>query len=165
MTDIQVATIRIARSYLGKQEPGPLPNRGPHVDTWLAFVGIRPQRLENGAPWCAAFSSWCIYQAAAELRVQWRFRKSAGALRLLEVNTDLRIDDPEPGCLVIWDHGKGRGHAGIVTGVTRVGDQPASIEVIAGNTNADGSRDADSVLEREFHFPQAHAVAGYLRVA
>jgi len=164
MTDLQLAAVRIARSYLGKQEPGPMPNRGPLVDQWLAFVGIRPQGLENGSPWCAAFASSAIYQAATGLGVTLAFRKSAGALRLLDVNQDLRVADPEAGCLVVFDHGGGKGHVGIVTGVTRVGGELAGITVIAGNTNEDGSRDADSVVERGFPFPQARRVAGYLEI-
>lgn len=165
MTDLALVTIRIARSYLGKQEPGPLPNRGPNVDTWLAFVGIRPVDGEKGAPWCAAMASWCVYQAATELHISTTFRKSAGALRLLDVNADLRITEPEDGALVIWDHGGGKGHVGIVTGVTRVGSEVAGISVVAGNTSADGmSRDADSVAERGFPFPSARQIAGYLAI-
>ena len=165
MTDLQLAAIRIARSYLGKQEPGPLANRGPEVDLWLAFVGIRPEPGEAGKPWCAAFVSACIYQAASGLGVQCEFRKSAGALRLLDVNAELRVAEPDAGCLVVWDHGSGKGHVGIITGITRVGAEIASMDVISGNTNEEGSRDADSVVERGFPFPQARTVAGYLRIA
>jgi hypothetical protein len=165
VTDLQVSAIRIARSFLGKRELGPLANRGPDVDAWLAFCGIRPEPTEAGKAWCACFASWCVARAAAEIGVTPLFRRSAGALRLLEVNQELRVAGPDPGCLVVWQHEGGKGHVGIITGVTRVGGELASIDVIAGNTSADGaSRDADSVAERGFPFPQARTVAGYLEI-
>lgn len=164
--DLALATIAIARRYIGRQE-GAIPNRGPLVDEWLAFVGIHPAPGEAGSPWCSAFACWIALQAAKQVGVGLTFRKSAGALRLLSLNADLVIAEPEPGALAIWDHGGGKGHVGIVTG-TIVESQDgaetlASVIAIAGNTNAAGSRDADSVFERGFAMPDAR-IAGYVRL-
>lgn len=45
-----------------------------------------------------------------------QFKKSASALRLLELNADLKTDDPQPGDLIVFDHGQGLGHVAIKTG-------------------------------------------------
>lgn len=153
------ATIAHARRYAGRNMETLGRNDGPEIREWLSALGIR-----QPAAWCAAFATAMIREAAKSIGHKLDFRGSAGALRLLDVNQDLRIAEPEPGCLVIWDHGGGNGHVGIVTGVTRIGGELASIECISGNTNAESSRDADSVVERDFTFPQARQVAGYLRI-
>jgi len=160
MTPLALAAIRIARSHLGPQETSP--NDGPLVREWLADVG-----MERPMPWCAAFATWCVRQAAREVGARLHFRGSAGALRLLDLNQSMMVLEPDGESLemVIWDHGGGKGHVGIITGVTRVGGMLAGLQVIAGNTSADGlSRDADSVAERGFPFPSARQIAGYLRI-
>lgn len=135
-------------------------NDGPDIREWLGERGIT-----EPAPWCAAFACAQIHEAARSLGIVLELRYSAGALRLCDLNPELHIDAPEIGCLVVWDHGGGKGHVGIVTGVTEVGGELASIEVIAGNTNLEGSREGNAVVERGFPFPQARRLAGYIRVA
>jgi hypothetical protein len=49
---------------------------------------------------------------------------------------------PKRGCLVILDHGGGKGHAGVVTAVHADG----TLSWGSGNTNAAGSRVGDSLL-------------------
>jgi cell wall-associated NlpC family hydrolase len=89
-------------------------------------------------------------------------RKSASAMHLLEYNQHLLTLDPKPGDLVIWDHGKGLGHVGILTGTTHINGTLTSIDVIAGNTSEDGkSRNGDRVAE---HPCTLELIAGYLRV-
>lgn len=136
------------------------PNDGPEIREWLARRSIH-----TPAAWCAAFACAMIEDAATALRDTLQMRRSAGALRLLELNHDLILTEPETGCLVVFDHGGGLGHVGIVTGVTTIAGELASIQVISGNTNAEGSRDANQVCERGFPFPQARRLAGYIRVA
>jgi hypothetical protein len=154
------AIIAKARRYRGRMVETDGPNDGPEIREWLSARGIHVP-----AAWCAAFACAQAREAAADLQVTLAFRGSAGALRLLDLNPDLVVAEPEPGALVIWDHGHGKGHAGIVTGVTRVDRALAEIDVIAGNTNADGSRDANMVWERSFPQPDgARKIAGYIRI-
>lgn len=138
------------------------PNDGPEIREWLRRRGIA-----QPAAWCAAFACAMIEDAATALKDTLQMHRSAGALRLLELNPELVLDAPETGCLVVWDHGEGKGHVGIVTGVTTIGGELASIQVIAGNTLLDvpGARDGNAVVERGFPFPQARRLAGYVRVA
>lgn len=135
-------------------------NDGPEVREWLSRRGIM-----QPAPWCASFACAMAEDAARAMGYTLQLHRSAGALRLLALNPDLVLADPEVGCLVIGDEGGGKGHAGIVTGVTMVGGQLVSIEVISGNTNLEGSREGNAVVERGFPFPQARRLAGYVRVA
>lgn len=160
-TGLAELTITNARRYAtGKSLEIDGANDGPDVREWLLLRGI-----DRPAPWCASFACAMMEDAAHELKLPLHLRRSAGALRLLDLNPDLVLTEPETGCLVIWDEGGGKGHVGIVTGVTRVGGELASIEVIAGNTNLEGSREGNAVVERGFPFPQARRLAGYVRVA
>ncbi len=45
-----------------------------------------------------------------------QFKKSAFALHLVELNAELKTDDPQPGALIIFDHGHGLGHVAMKTG-------------------------------------------------
>lgn len=150
-----------ARRYaIGKSLETDGPNDGPDIREWLGERGIT-----SPAAWCAAFACAQIHEAARSMGLTLEMRYSAGALRLLDLNPLLVLDAPETGCLVVWDHGGGKGHVGIVTGVTTVSGELASIQVIAGNTNLEGSREGNAVVERGFPFPQARRLAGYIRVA
>lgn len=154
-------TITAARRWCtGKSLETDGPNDGPEIRQWLNRRGwAKPDA------WCAAFACAMAEDAANALKDTLQMRRSAGALRLLELNLDLVLSEPETGCLVVWDHGDGKGHVGIVTGVTTVGGELASIQVISGNTNLEGSREGNAVVERGFPFPQARRLAGYIRVA
>lgn len=155
------ATIANARRHAtGKSLETDGPNDGPDVREWLRRRGIA-----QPASWCAAFACAMVEDAARAAGLTLSVRYSAGALRLLDLNPELALTEPETGALVIWDHGHGLGHVGIVTGVTRVGGELASIQVIAGNTNLEGGREGNAVVERGFPFPQARRLAGYVRVA
>jgi len=161
MSALSDLTIVNARRYAtGESLETDGPNDGPEIRDWLAAVGIH-----HPAAWCAAFACAMIREAAATLQQTMTMRYSAGALRLLDLNPHLKLADPEPGAVVIWDHGHGLGHVGIITEVTPGVGHPISLRAISGNTNADGSRDADRVWERDFQFPQVHPIAGYLRIA
>jgi len=88
---------------------------------------------------------------------------------LYPLPTEPVIDKPGKGAFFTTDLHAILQHRGIqqliVTGVTTVGGELASIEVIAGNTNLEGAREGNAVVERGFPFPQARRLAGYVRVA
>lgn len=157
MTELVIAK---ARSYAtGKSLETDGPNDGPEIREWLLRRGIH-----SPAAWCAAFVCAMAEDAARELGVTLQLRRSAGALRLIDLNPDLKLDMPEVGCLVAWDHGGGLGHIGIVTGLTLVNGELAAMSAVSGNTNTTGSRDANQVCERLFNYPQAHPIYGYIRI-
>ena len=143
-----------ARKWKGRKE-NPLGSNGDQggpIDGWLAYVGCEP-----GVPWCSGYACSMVRDTREALKIpSLRFRKSAGALRLLALNEDLRTDDPQVGDLIIWDHGGGHGHVSIKTGPTTH---------IAGNTSADGkSRNGTEVAEHDYD-PADPKIAGHIRVA
>lgn len=146
------ALIRTARSYLGQRESRP--NSSPLIDHWLAGVGEPP-----GEPWCAAFACACI----AETDPTCSFLKSASALKLLSRNPHLKVVDPFPGDLVIWDHGHGKGHVGIITDV----NLPLwTFSAVAGNTSDIDAKSREGVMVAEHSgFAMSDpTIAGFLRV-
>jgi hypothetical protein len=157
MTDLARLTIANARRYnTGHSLETDGPNDGPEIREWLARRGImRP------AEWCAASACAWIEDAARALRIVLKLRRSAGSLRLLELNPGLVVSVPQPGDLMIEDHGNGKGHTRIVTEAALL---PVSLDAISGNTSADGhSRNGDRVAERVVMLPNP-LLAGYLRV-
>lgn len=89
-----------AQSALGTAEDPPGSNRGHRIDEWLQRC-----HTSTGQPWCAAFASWCIDTVAI-----------AGALALGEHFRDTR--DPYPGDVMFFATGGGKGHCGIVVGLS-----------------------------------------------
>lgn len=160
VSSLALAIVACARNYLGRQETDVArPNYGPKIEGWLEWVGIR-----RPAPWCAAFACSMVREASVKVGASTILRGSAGVWRLWDLNQDLAVTDPDVGCLVFWDHGHGLGHVGVVTCVVRVDGVLTGLRVISGNTNAGGSRDADSVVERDFEVPGAHPIIGYVSV-
>jgi hypothetical protein len=157
MTELSALVIANARRWAtGASLEVDGPNDGPEIREWLLRRGI-----DRPASWCGASACAWIEDAAAALRITLRLRRSAGALRLLELNPDLIIPIAEPGCLLIEDHGKGKGHVRIVTDVSLL---PVSLDAISGNTSADGhSSNGDRVAERVVGLPSP-LLAGYIRV-
>lgn len=147
------ALIRTARSYRGHRETKR--NSSPLIDHWLQAVGRGP-----GESWCAAFVCACIFETQPGIG----FLRSASALRLASRNPDREISGPEPGCLVIEDHGHGLGHVSICTGTVKLDKHIAGLECIAGNTSEDGkSREGVMVAENPHLWPDPRIVS-YLRV-
>lgn len=145
--------VACARRYQGtvEQPPGSNSNSGPEINQWLAFVHQPP-----GASYCAAFACSMVRDARVALGIESiAFKKSASALHLLELNANLITTDPQPGDLVIFDHGHGLGHVALVTG-------PGTS--IAGNTSPDGkSRNGTGVFEHSYD-PADPKIAGYISV-
>lgn len=147
------ALIRTARSYVGHREVKP--NSSPLIDHWLAGVALEP-----GQPWCAAFVCACIYETEPRIG----FLRSGSALKLVARNPDRVISDPEPGCLVVEDHGHGLGHVSICTGLIKIDGRVTCLTCIAGNTSEDGkSRQGVMVAEHPHDWPDVRVVA-FLRV-
>jgi uncharacterized protein (TIGR02594 family) len=144
--------IRSARSYVGHRETKR--NSSPLIDHWLQSVGQPP-----GEPWCAAFVCACVLETEPNLG----FLKSASALKLITRNPDRVISDPEPGALAIWDHGKGKGHVGIVTTVLWT---PQEFSAISGNTDDKNSKSREGVMVAEHagYSSTDPMIAGFLRV-
>ena len=93
-------------------------NKGPWVKKYL-----QPTGLAEGNSWCAAFVSWCFFQAAGGSRRDMPFKYSAGARNIynqlkkngLVYNSSTSV--PEAGDIVTWwrvSMTSGFGHIGIV---------------------------------------------------
>lgn len=147
-------TVNFAKQEVGQHEDPKGSNWGPRVKDYLAVVNVH-----SPASWCAGFAAFCIDSAAKALGVTLTMRFSASALHMLSLNPTLQIESCEPGCLVVWDHGKGLGHVGICA--TTDG---AIASVISGNTNSDGSREGYEVCEQIKHLNDPR-IAGYVRIA
>lgn len=136
--------VAVASSQVGNCEQPRGSNQGPEVDQYLASVGIN-----FPAAWCAAFVYWCHCEAGIDIP------KTGGVLDLWNKASANRVTDPQPGDVVIFDCGGGKGHTGIVELVD--GDTLMAIE---GNTNDDGSRDGYEVARRQ---RSAGTAKGFLR--
>jgi len=99
-----------AQGKLGITEDPPGSNRGPQIDQWLGRCGV-----STGLPWCAAFASWCL-----------DFVSTAGALALGQ-HFPATLD-PYPGDVMYFPTGGGKGHCGLVLGVS-----PHEVMTIEGN--------------------------------
>lgn len=78
----------------------------------------------------------------------YRRAKAAGFRVLMAKDTTLQ--DLKEGMQVIFDFGGGRGHTGIISGITGTG-----FKLISGNTNDDGSRDGYKVVEKGYSLKYA----------
>jgi uncharacterized protein (TIGR02594 family) len=146
--DKSTKLIEIAKSYIGTKESGG-DNKGPQVEEFQKAIG----KAESES-WCVSFVQYCVKKVDAELGGEAnKLSQTELVLKLWNDGKDLRIDKPEPGCLILWEHYKdgkktGLGHCGIVTSVSRDGKTVMTIE---GNTS-DGSgieRNGDGVYARQ----------------
>lgn len=134
-------TTEIARAQDGVTEHPPGSNRGEMVDRYLRAVGVDP--TQGAYAWCAALVSWCVIEAEKIVGGPALFRGSAGALHLLELNAQLRIDEPIPNCVGVMDHGKGKGHAFFILSI-----DGETLHTFEGNSDAAGSRTGGRALLR-----------------
>lgn len=142
------ALIRIANSQLGvKEQAG---NRGPRIAEYLRIVG-----LGEGYSWCAGFVSWCVEQTTKQTNHVSALKYSAGVLAMWNMNKELRVTEPRAGDIFIMQFSQGKGHTGIIIGVT-----DTHITTIEGNTNDGGSREGDGVYRRT---RPRNTIKGYLR--
>lgn len=158
MKTLAAESIFVARSLLHVREVGGQ-NRGPDVERVLRRVHCGP-----GDPWCAAFVTDCIYEAEQQVGGPGQFIGSASALKLLLLNPGLKISRPEPGCVFVMDHGKGKGHCGFVLAVLPDGH----LVTIEGNTGPGPAapaedRDGQGVYQRRDR--RVTDCCGFLRIA
>ncbi len=140
----RLVELAIANAFrdVGVREDGR--NRGTRVEQYQRNAGGMP-----GDSWCyAALYTWFL-DAARSLLVPTPLPKTMGvhkALRKLTIADGVRqVVTPTRGCLAFHDSGKGLGHCGLIVD-TRIPEWSAvSVE---GNTNAEGSREGDSVAEK-----------------
>jgi hypothetical protein len=123
-------------------------NRGPDVEKYLARAGTPP-----GLPWCCAFVYYCFDEASKKLGRpanpmvrtagcldHWNKAPAKGAARIRAAEA---TDDPtlvKPGMIFVMDHGKGRGHTGLVDSV-----EAGMLRTIEGNTDASKTREGGGV--------------------
>jgi hypothetical protein len=165
MTPLEAETRALAESFEGKREVGQ--NDGPWVRPLLAHVSLKPP-----APYCAAAVSCIIYDAGMRVPVLPKFKRSAGALRLLGLNPGLVIDraaavelmrDGRPVVFVL-DMGGGKGHAGFGVGLAE-NDQFVTLEGNTGPGPDVPARDREGQGFYRRTDRKLASVKGWLRVA
>lgn len=99
----QRTVIFAALSYRGVRETPPNSNRHPRIDPLVTAC-----RRQWGVPYCACGLS----EALSSVR-EIRYAGALGLVRMLEP-----IEEPEAACAFSYPTGGGRGHCGLVTGVS-----------------------------------------------
>lgn len=160
----QQRLIEIAKSYIGTKEEGG-DNKGPQVEEFQRAIGSAVAES-----WCVSFIQYCVKKVDSEFGSNNKLPQTELVMDLWNKSPDLRLDKPEPGCLMLWEHYKdgkrtGLGHAGIVTRVA-----VTTVDTVEGNTS-DGSginRDGDGVYSRQRSINSSPTttmkVLGFLRV-
>jgi hypothetical protein len=156
-------------------------NKGARVEQYQKVVHIPP-----GAPWCAAFVSWCTTNGLGmEKKPKWAgggavglYHKAAGALRKLGMDeyhaTPEERHKVKPG----WVFSQSRdadgakqarkgaytlGHTGIVVGLDP--NDPDVFITAEGNTNSAGAREGDGVYQKTRKFSDPKMVGFFDPVA
>ncbi len=103
--------VSAAQAYIGLAEDPPGSNGDPKgvIQAWLSRCWASP-----GDPWCAAFASWCITQGT----------RGSGAAACRQAGARLlggmfpATTQPTAGDIFWYPTGAGRGHTGLVIGVS-----------------------------------------------
>ncbi len=155
--------VEIANSQMGVTEHPAGSNSGPEVNAYLAAVHVPP-----GNAWCAGFACWCVQKAAGDLGYGTpEMRFSGSALNLWRRNFDRQISpsaltpDDLP-CVVVWDHGGGKGHVGFAVGLDT---DTGHLQTIEGNSDAAGSRTGGSVVAQTKRTLSDPQLLGFLRIS
>lgn len=146
---IREAALQVAISQMGQKELPIGSNKGPMIDKYLAAVNLNP-----GYAWCQAFVYWCYQQAAQQLSQNNPVVKTAGVLDCWN-RTAVQFKIPQaeaikhpklilPGYQIMFNHGKGKGHTGVVERV-----EGQIVHTIEGNSNSDGSREGYAVVRQK----------------
>lgn len=133
--------IEIAKKFIGQKEK---PGNDFDDNTPLGKI-LKEAGHKDG-------EAWCCYFAEAVFVETLRSLFSASTVQTFQNFKDAGYeitDIPQVGSLVIWQRYKDgkatwQGHAGIVSKV----NQDGSFQTIEGNTNSSGSREGDSVQEK-----------------
>jgi hypothetical protein len=133
--------IEIAKKFIGQKE-----NTGNVFDENTPLGKILKEAGQKDG------EAWCCYFTEAVFVETFRALFSASTIQTFQNFKDAGYeitDVPKVGSLVIWQRYKDgkatwQGHAGIVSKV----NQDGSFSSIEGNTNSAGSREGDSVQEK-----------------
>lgn len=148
-SEVALKALEIAKTQLGKEEKPRGSNWGEDVQKYLNSVGIN-----FPASWCMAFCYWCYKQAGPNALM-----KTGGVLAQWNtIPEKFRSKFPSEGALMIFDHGKGLGHVGMVERVD--GD---ILHTIEGNTNDEGVREGFEVC-RKIRNTKDKTLKGYIVV-
>jgi hypothetical protein len=123
-------------------------NSSPRIDQYLKLAGGSP-----GMPWCAAFVTWCLYNAGIQLRHLPKKPKTLSACSYLEWARSIHIatesiEHVQRGDLFCWCNArKWQGHIGFVVEKKKVFGM-WFIRTIEGNSNDQGQREGIRVQRR-----------------
>jgi hypothetical protein len=160
--------IDVAFKYLLQKElPGNVFDKNTMLGKLLHEAGQK-----DGESWCAYFVEGVFSEAYPERDPEFKRLFSAGAVKTFEnfVRAKYPVSKiPHRGDVVIWQRFKDgarmwQGHAGIVTEVINEN----RFKTIEGNTNGLGSREGDSVQQKErtLTFQQNGLnVLGFIKIA
>jgi hypothetical protein len=152
MSILSDKALEIAITQIGQDEKPRGSNWGEPVRSYLISVGIN-----FPASWCMAFVYWCYGNASKAIGVKNTAVKTGGVLAAWNTaDAKYRAKFPSIGSVVIFDHGGGLGHTGIVEKFDNL-----YIYTIEGNTNNNGSREGVAV-ERKKRKKSDTKIKGYL---
>lgn len=125
-------------------------NRGERIDQYAREVGV-----PVGQPWCATFVTRNLL-AAGWRKPTW-FTNPASSCNWLvhavaggAIASVLKV--PKRGCIGGWCRALGggpwQGHLFHVAEVISIGGKPIYVRTIEGNSNEDGSREGNRIVER-----------------
>lgn len=139
LIELRSRALALAERYVGVREHGGR-NRGPQIERWLETVNLAP-----GQPWCAAFVSAVLKEAAAGLSMPSPIPLSASVAKLWKRSPEhMRSGSCTRGAIFVHftdpQNPHGFGHCGFVRGI----DDGHALTV-EGNTDDAGGRDGDGV--------------------
>jgi len=161
--------LEIALEENGVREVPKNSNWGP-VKKYLKSAGY-----DSPQPWCAAFTWWCIAEAAATLgksspikiptaykgyTPSWlnAAKKSKTWLPVNSLLADWKLIKPGACFLLYYKKLKRVGHIGFIV---RLSDRPGYVVTIEGNTNPSGSREGGGVYIRERKISSLYGILTY----
>jgi hypothetical protein len=162
--NLSAEALKVACSQVGQKEVPVGSNKGPMVTKYLKSVGIT-----SPAAWCMAFVYWCYLEAARAAGLHCPVVRTAGVLdcwnktasnlKLHKVEAMSRPELISAGDQIVFQHGNGTGHTGIVESFDRL---TMTIHTIEGNTNGDGGREGYEVMRKLRKLDDVHLV-GFIR--
>lgn len=128
--------VKVAASQVGVLEVPRGTNRGPQVDAYNLTCG----KDMLGAPWCASFTRWCMWQ------IDIRSVPGAWSPSWYEAKRKIQPNEVKAGDQgLIYFQTLGR-YAHVVAAVETV--RRREVTTIEGNSNAEGGRDGFGVFRR-----------------
>lgn len=117
------------------------------------FYDAEFEKLMRSVGWLPG-QSWCMYTCKLAYRESYGTKYSdvlngsvhGSYKRIKNSPLYMIIEEPVPNCLMLYDTGKGRGHAGINKTMYKNGLYVLNVE---GNTNVKGSREGELLMEKE----------------